>query len=511
MEELYRLLIIDDELILRNGLRYLCNWEEYGMTIVGEAANGKEALDMIEELEPHIVLMDIVMPIMNGVDFAKIMQKQYPDIKMVVLSSFSEFDYVREAFKYGVSDYLLKPKLKAEELLSLLEKVKGELSLVRKTKEKKVLPSPLLRELLNPFNQKPEAYEQVQSMMPEESFILMKCKIDEELEANSESFKEHLSEWIGNVLREYTLLETFLNNEYIVLINIKGYDEQAVLQALRGREPNQILENSRFIVSKAFNDTTLLMQKNNELSKGLGKIFYFKGKRFVLETQIKEDMLKKEFDTALFTSKLKGLDIEACKTLLFDYFKEVKVEQEYDEYSFKRFCQNIIYNLINTIGHLGFEVDTLNQDKIRFFRTIDRAIYFEEIVTLMEQVFERVMVLMNSQIEQRNSVILSKVIQYVEKHYSEEMTLSEIADNIHINYYYLSAYFKNQTSENLTAYINKVRVEKAKILLKDGNLSIAEVSSLVGFSEHNYFSKVFKKYALMTPTSYRRKHIGWGK
>lgn len=511
MEELYRLLIIDDELILRNGLRYLCNWEEHGMTIVGEAANGKEALDMIEELEPHIVLMDIVMPIMNGIDFAKIMQKQYPDIKMVVLSSFSEFDYVREAFKYGVSDYLLKPKLKAEELLSLLEKVKGELNLVRKTKEKKALPSPLLRELLNPFNQKPEAYEQVQSMMPEKSFILMKCKIDEELEANSECFKERLSEWIGNVLREYTLLETFLNNEYIVLINIKQFDEHVILQTLMETKSNQIAENLRFIVSKAFNDSMLLMQKNNELSRGLGKIFYFKGKRFVLETQIKEDRLKKEFNTALFTSKLNGLDIEACQILLFDYFKEIKIEQEYDEYSFKRFCQNIIYNLINTIGHLGFEVNTLNQDKIRCFRTIDRAIYFEEIVTLMEQVFEKTAILINNQIEQRNSIILNKIIQYVEQHYSEEITLSEIADNIHINYYYLSAYFKSQTSENLTAYINKVRVEKAKILLKDGNLSIAEVSSLVGFSEHNYFSKVFKKYALMTPTSYRRKNIGWGK
>ena len=511
MEELCRLLIIDDELILRNGLRYLCNWEEHGMTIVGEAANGKEALDKIEELEPHIVLMDIVMPVMNGIDFAKIMQKQYPEIKMVVLSSFSEFDYVREAFKYGVSDYLLKPKLKAEELLSLLEKVKGELSLEGKTTPKKALPSPLLKELLNPFNQKPEAYSELHRMMPEESFVLMKCRIDEELEDNNDSFKERLSEWIGHALKRYTLLETFLNNEYIVLINIKSYDEQAVLQALMGAELNQIVEHLRFIVSKSFGDSALLTQKNNELSKGLGKIFYFKGKRFVLETQIKEELVKKEFNTALFTSELNGLDIEACKSLLFDYFKEVKVQQEYDEYSFKRFCQNIIYNLINTIGHLGFQVNTLNEEKIRFFRTIDRSIYFEEIVTLMEKVFEKVMMLMNSQIEQRNSIILNKIIQYVEKHYSEEITLSEIADNIHINYYYLSAYFKNQTSENLTAYINKVRVEKAKILLQDGDLSIAEVSSLVGFSEHNYFSKVFKKYALMTPTSYRRKHVGWGK
>ena len=87
MKDLFKLLIVDDELILRNGFKYLCDWNSYGFNIVGEAANGEEALVLIEELNPHIVIVDIVMPLMNGIDFTKVVQERYPHIKVIILSS----------------------------------------------------------------------------------------------------------------------------------------------------------------------------------------------------------------------------------------------------------------------------------------------------------------------------------------------------------------------------------------------------------------------------------------
>lgn len=504
MDKLCRLLIVDDELILRNGLRYLCNWEAHDIQIVGEAANGEEALELVEELQPHIVLVDIVMPMMNGVEFAKIMQEKHPQVRMIVLSSFSEFDYVREAFKYGVSDYLLKPKLKVEDLLTLIEKVKGEMDLSSKQVVKKDNTSSLLKQLLNPFHQEVCISSPLEEVMPEPNFILMKCKI-------CDSYKEELVSWVHHALKNINFIETIIQEEYIVLANLKHYDERIFLHTLREAVSYLTLDKVNFIVSSIFINPSSLIQISNELSQLLAKAFYFKEKTFILQSEMKKEGEKKEFDIALFNSTLNGLDMESCKKQLLDYYEEVKKEQGYDEYSLKRFCQNVIYNLINTTSHLGFDISLLSKDKIRIFRDIDKATYFEELVEVMKQVFEKLTTLMNEQVEQKNSVILSKVIQYVEKHYSEDFTLSDIANDLHINYYYLSAYFKNQTSENLTAYINKVRVEKAKLLLKDEKLSIAEVSGLVGFSEHNYFSKIFKKYATMTPTSYRRKQVGWGK
>lgn len=123
MESSCKIMIVDDEFIMRQGIRFMMRWEEEGYEIVGEASNGKEALDLIPSLEPHIILCDIAMPVMSGLDFIKVVSREYPEIKTVVLSSYDNFEYVREALLNGAVDYVLKPTLNSEELLKLVRKV----------------------------------------------------------------------------------------------------------------------------------------------------------------------------------------------------------------------------------------------------------------------------------------------------------------------------------------------------------------------------------------------------
>ena len=122
MKEYYRVLIVDDELLIRQGIKHYLNWEQEGFSIVGEAANGKEALALIESTKPHILLTDIVMPIMDGEELTKTVKERYPSIEIIILSSFGEFDYVRSTFQSGVVDYILKPKLDAAGLLNALDR-----------------------------------------------------------------------------------------------------------------------------------------------------------------------------------------------------------------------------------------------------------------------------------------------------------------------------------------------------------------------------------------------------
>ena len=123
MDNLCKILIVDDEYLLRQGIKHLVDWRKEGFEIVGEASNGKEALDLIEMLKPHIVISDIVMPVMDGIDLAKIMKSKYPEVQIVILSGYGDFDYVKSTFKVGVNDYILKPKLNPEELLLLLKNI----------------------------------------------------------------------------------------------------------------------------------------------------------------------------------------------------------------------------------------------------------------------------------------------------------------------------------------------------------------------------------------------------
>ena len=122
MSDYCRILIVDDEYIMRRGIRFMLNWEEQGFEVVGEASNGKEALEMIEDLKPHIVFCDIVMPVMDGIDFIKIAHRRHPDIQILILSGYDKFEYVRQALLNGAADYILKPTLNPEELTKLLNK-----------------------------------------------------------------------------------------------------------------------------------------------------------------------------------------------------------------------------------------------------------------------------------------------------------------------------------------------------------------------------------------------------
>ena len=117
-----RVLIIDDEYIMRQGLKYMINWEQEGFEIVGEASNGKDALELFDELKPHIVISDIVMPLLDGVDFTEAMHKLYPHIQIIILSGYDNFEYVKYTFMNGVVDYVLKPTLNPEELKKILKK-----------------------------------------------------------------------------------------------------------------------------------------------------------------------------------------------------------------------------------------------------------------------------------------------------------------------------------------------------------------------------------------------------
>ena len=121
-EENIRVLIVDDEFIMRQGLRYMIHWEEEGFTIVGEAANGKDAMDQIEKLQPQIVISDVVMPLMDGVDFTVAVHHRYPHIQMIILSGYDNFGYVKQTLMQGVVDYILKPTLTPHELLGVLQK-----------------------------------------------------------------------------------------------------------------------------------------------------------------------------------------------------------------------------------------------------------------------------------------------------------------------------------------------------------------------------------------------------
>ena len=130
MSEYCKILIVDDEFIMRQGIKHMIDWEQEGFQIIGEASSCQEALEIIETNIPHIIISDIVMPQVDGIEFTKIVQEKYPQIQIVILSSYSDFEYVRSSFQNGAVDYVLKPSLKPLDFLDTLKKIAKKISSV---------------------------------------------------------------------------------------------------------------------------------------------------------------------------------------------------------------------------------------------------------------------------------------------------------------------------------------------------------------------------------------------
>ena len=129
-----RVLIVDDEYIMRQGLRYMIDWEKAGYVLVGEASNGNDAIQLVGELKPDIVISDIVMPVLDGVDFAAAMHQMYPDMQIIILSGYDNFEYVKQTLLNGAVDYILKPTLTPKGLLDVLSRaanrIEGEVDCI---------------------------------------------------------------------------------------------------------------------------------------------------------------------------------------------------------------------------------------------------------------------------------------------------------------------------------------------------------------------------------------------
>ncbi|GAA0137677.1 response regulator transcription factor [Paenibacillus sp. YSY-4.3] len=510
----YRVMIVDDEAILRTGMLHLCNWSEYGIEIVAQASNGLEALQYIEVVHPHVVITDIVMPIMDGVEFAKIMGKEHPEIKIVVLSSYSEFNYVREVFKYGVTDYLLKPKVSASELISLIQSLCSGIDLSEQSQPSaKNDPALLLGQWLGSHieedKQNEALLQELDRQFESELFIIAKASTSLLLSRTNytqSQLEQVLLDLAAKHLTGMNYALVFLKNECLLLMNYESHRSVEVLSAMKrfADSASESLSYLSFVLSNAFKDLRQMKAEHIRLTPYLGKLLYFNEQALVPEDDILLQSERSDFNQEHFTAALRSFSIDEAGLQLETLFAEITGSMAYDEYSLKRLCQNLIYTAMSTLEQMKQPVGELGSSKLKLFKRIDLAYDIEELEAIMQQFLQDLRSILPGA-DQQQSQILQQIYAYVHDNYANEISLSEMADSLHLNYSYLSSYFKQRTRENLTSYINRVRTDKAKELLLDHRLSVSEISRLTGFSDHNYFSKVFKKMTGMTPVEYRNQ------
>lgn len=513
--ELVKILIVDDERLIRQGIKHYINWEQEGFQIVGEAANGREALEMIKAFRPDIVLTDIVMPLMDGEELTREIKSVYPEIEVVVLSSFSEFDYVRSSFQSGVADYILKPTLEVRSLLNVLRQTVEKAQSSRKHSP----PAPpasasrpldqIMERLIAGYTDYDEAM--VREHFPHDRFILLGAdlkRLSAEVRQAGDGWLRRMARMMAERLPDLRHHALMIEQKMaVMLLNLPSArlaEAERVIRrgvALAAEyEPELIVAQSEPFA--AFAQVGAIFQ--DQLRKLLQYSFYLSDQPLMTFDTLPVPVPEAgTFDLNRFTDLFKRLQFESAFELLREHVTAMSASYTTDVFEYKSFLSNMIFTITVLAGNMKLNAGELEQAKYAYFNAIDQARDAGEAAAQLFRFLDEALRCFGA-LSGAGNAQMKRLLQYIEEHYDKPLSLKELARHFHFNPSYLSSYFTTHNKESFTEYLNRLRIAKASELLREDSAPISEIGSRVGYSDHSYFCRVFKKLTGQSPGQYRR-------
>lgn len=542
-----RIIIVDDEPFLRVNFKSFINWNNYGFELVGEACNGEEALGLIKSLKPDIVFLDIKMPVLDGIGVLKSLNPNDISPKIIVLSSFNEFEYVREAMKLGAFDYIHKPSLSADSIITAVMNAKDALEKERKdirefnslkrNMEMNIssLKTLFFKEMIYSSAVKEwEFDEKAKSLkikVKNSNVYCMVISIDEygTVEKRYENSKRHLLDFaIGNIVNElfedddeleffqydtnrYVVLKSHsktrsmkditLGNEKIIKIIIEALKQYLNINISVGVSSQH---KNLFDLAGALNEA-LWALNNKFFDTGGKKVFYYTNSLLRKEPAYEKTPMPGE-DINQLKVLLEAGRFDAAKAYLQKIFDDI-LDRNYMPTGHKLINEIFIsiYFIVNDrlagLNPCG-EMQTMMPFPLEDITSADN------IIQVRTRLADSIDYLNKKMTESKSSTAKSskikEVIEFIHKNYTGDISLETIAAKVSLNSSYLSRLFKEETGVTITNYILKCRIEAAIQYLKKDNLKSYEISELVGFQNVEYFCTTFKKITGKTPVEYKK-------
>ena len=493
-----RILIVEDDFNYRYALTKMISWEKGGCEIVGEAVNGKQALEILKKVPTDIVLTDVSMPIMDGIELTGQIRSTDFRTGIVILSAYDDFQFVKNALMLGADDYLLKQDMEEEHLLKMvsevMEKRQGKnLSLymhehkfrkeIIKYLEQNIVLSEETVQFLN------------QKLYGRGAFLICVKEVE-----NVEEKEAHLRESSQELLS----LGMKGENEWIILCIRDKKDETKVfqdswrictelLESMSGKERVFFSEIARktedlYRVYQAFRSVTDFLFYNRD-SKNI--FSYIDLKSFEEKRNAEYLFLFDKYDQDKITlEKLEDILDEMTAAI-----EKQKPVQEYVDINFKNYllffrkCFSQFITEEKTVEAISRikeckEVALKYQEAVKELRACEQYVRLGEFSSYQD---------------------IGKAIRYIMENYDKDLPLQKLADYVGLSESYLSTRFKQVTGENVINYINKLRIEKAKNMLCNTNMKVYEISYAVGFNNPTYFSTIFKKITGQSISEFRNK------
>lgn len=537
-----RTFLAEDEIVVRENIKKMVPWEQYGFELVGEASDGEMALPLIRKLKPDLLITDIKMPFMDGLTLCRMVRKELPHIKIVILSGYDDFNYAKEAINIGVEDYLLKPITK-NAFLERLREIRSRYEHEKSQKEyyeqfhreiqeyEKNSSRDFFEGLISGTMDAGEIYGRADKLgldIVSEAYNILLFTLDSGNAPVGQS--ETYSEWEARAREKIEAL--FVDHPYALLFrsNIFSYGVLVKEQRDRPGENTQvcvdsiraILEDSPrsqewFIAAgEPVERLSNVKQSYHTASKTFARRYLYDG-HILAYSELNtgesgkengEKYLKKvdvnALDPVIIQKFLSSGLLEETGSFIRDYFRAIGREPMASMVFRSYVILNVRFSVLSFLKKLGYDTKLFEEgDTEDALEKGGKSM--EAAMDYAEDMLRRAISIRDENSGNKNRSILESSIGYIRDHYMDEnMSLNTVAQVANISANHFSAMFSQNVGQTFIEYLTFIRMEHAKELLRCTGKRSSEIAEEVGYKDAHYFSYLFKKTQGMTPSDYRK-------
>ncbi len=525
---MYKLLIVDDEETIREGLRDIVDWKSMGFEVAETLEDGRQAMDYIARQTVDVILTDIKMTFVSGLDLANHVKLNYPHIKVAVISGYQEFELARQAMSCNVKHYLLKPT-RLDELKRVFLELRSELDqerleserLEKKDAEHNRLKF-MLREqfftdlIMGAIPDKREVDRRLKAvgltLDPSNCKICVVNlylsysgnKLPEDLEDDSGSLYEALRKYATSVEKNFYCFTNFdsFRNVKLLAVAPEATEDEALTSRVTAFI-DRVAEKVKAVIGVTVNAQmeriyTSMYAMSVSFSPKSGPVQA--GEERLEEVLNRGDYSHLARQQKLLLSYLKSQDSKMAQNVYENMLKELSLM---DLKVIRNWMLSLFAAISEELADSGMHIpeELYERDELMSAQSLEQA---ENLgVSLIQKIGRHV----ESNWRFSEKVVIKKAKDYINGNYFKDIGLEEVADSVYLSSIYFSRLFKKQTHENFVAYLLKVRMNKAIELLDDPRLKFYEISGRVGYKNTKYFYKLFKEYTGFTPAEYREKAL----
>lgn len=535
MNEWFKVLIADDEYWTREKLCKMIDWKKYHLELLEPAEDGEEVLKRMEEAEPDILITDINMPFLNGIDLLKAIQERYHHVVTFVVSGYDDFEFVRESFMAGSINYLVKPISKIDLVNAIVKALeiisdrnsKAEAEEQQKLELKKAASLIQDREFSQLLERKEMPFTPNITMNSNMDFVgasLMLIKIHNltrlcksvQYDMNLLSFR--IKTKIKEIAGEENLMvfnHVYRSNEFIVV----SESESKILIRIARRILKEIGIVAESPVSVILSEHSYSMESLHQayiqtvallmmrpFTREHWMMWSKDGKKEQEEYKVKNritEVQTKELQTLLKSGNKRG-----AKNLVFEKIGIRHCQEQGWEYlEVKQTVKRILNFLVEYAAGTANLTSQELLDLEYMVELADKAIELldaEYLCELIDDNIENMIVVSQEEAPDTMREAVHQAVEYIDQHYFEPLTLSGLAKKFHMEHSYFSRMFKKETNETLMMYISKTRIDKAKRYMEQKDSNLTEIAFMVGYDDYTYFNKVFRKITGISPRDYKK-------